>query len=61
MAIDTKSLYASIFLMTSLYVLYRAGTASPGTALIEVGFIVAIGFCMYFSYRLILIINETLA
>lgn len=58
--VDVKSLMASAFLISSLYVLYRAGTVSVGSAIIELIFISAICICLYFSYRLIIAINRTL-
>ena len=51
---------ASVFLITSMYFIYRAGTVSINDAVIEIAFFAAIGFCLYLSYRLIVIINRTL-
>lgn len=59
--VNVNSLMASVFLISSLYVLYRAGTASVGTAIIELGLIGAICICVYFSYRLIIVINRTMS
>lgn len=52
---------ASVFLGTSVYILYRTSSVSIGNAMIELGFIGAIAFCLYLSYRLIVIINGTLS
>ncbi|MGA9141782.1 MAG: hypothetical protein WBZ29_16270 [Methanocella sp.] len=56
--LDIKSLAATIFLAASLYVFARAGQGFPVNAIIEASFIVAIVVCLYFSYRLILIMND---
>ncbi|OPY29860.1 MAG: hypothetical protein A4E28_00642 [Methanocella sp. PtaU1.Bin125] len=58
--IDIKSLMASAFLLSSAYVIYRASTVSIGSAIIELGFIGALCACMYFSYRLIIVLNRTM-
>jgi hypothetical protein len=56
--VDVKSLMASVFLISSLYVFYRSGTAPVTSAIIELGFIGAIGVCLYFSYRLMIAISR---
>ncbi|MGA9141781.1 MAG: hypothetical protein WBZ29_16265 [Methanocella sp.] len=56
--VDIKSLMASAFLISSLYVFYRSGTASVSSAIIELGFICAIGICLYFSYQLMVAISR---
>jgi hypothetical protein len=49
---------ASAFLLSSLYVFYRAGSVPVGSAIIELVFICAICICLYFSYRLIMAISR---
>jgi hypothetical protein len=56
--LDVKSLAATVFLVASLYVFARAGQGFPVNAIIEASFIIAIIVCLYFSYRLILIMND---
>jgi len=57
---DIKSLAATVFLAASLYVFARAGHGFPANAIIEVSFMIAIVVCLYFSYRLILIVNDAI-
>ncbi len=57
---DIKSLAATVFLAASLYVFARAGQGFPVNAIIEVSFMIAIVVCLYFSYRLILIVNDVI-
>jgi hypothetical protein len=56
--LDVKSLAATLFLAASVYVLARSGQSSPANAIIEGSFIIAIAVCLYFSYRLILAVND---
>ena len=57
--VDFKSLLATMFLAMSAYVLLRAGQGSLIEGIIEVLFITLITICLYFSYRLILVVNNT--
>ncbi|WP_424357580.1 hypothetical protein [Methanocella sp. MCL-LM] len=57
--VDFKSLLATMFLALSAYVLFRAGQGSLIEGIIEVMFITLITICLYFSYRLILVVNNT--
>ena len=59
-ALDGKSFLATAFLISSLYVFYRSGSGSIEAALLELGLVFAIGLGLYFSYRLIQVINRTL-
>lgn len=58
--VDFKSLLATIFLALSTYVLFRAGQGSLLAGFIEVMFIALIAVCLYFSYRLIIVVNNTI-
>ncbi len=56
--VDVKSLMASAFLISSLYVSYRSSTASLGSAMMELVFMAAICICLYYSYRLMIAISR---
>lgn len=56
--LDVKSLAATIFLGASLLVLMQAGQGSIYNAALEIGMVIAIFVCLYFSYRLILVVND---
>lgn len=57
--VDLKSLLATLFLALSAYVLLRASQGSLFSGVIEVMFIVMITVCLYFSLRLIIVVNNT--
>lgn len=57
--VDFKSLLATMFLALSAYVLFRAGQGSLFAGIVEVMFITLIAICLYFSYRLIIVVNNT--
>jgi len=59
MTIDSKSVLATTFLGLSAYVLFRANQGSLYSGIIEVAFVLAILICLYVSYRLIIVINNT--
>ena len=58
--LDVRSLAATIFLAASLYVLAKADQGSIFNAVMEITIVIVIAFCLYLSYRLIVIINGTL-
>lgn len=58
--IDVKSLLATAFLALSAYVLFRAGQGALFSGIIEVTFLTAITACLYFSYRLIVVVHDTI-
>ena len=55
--LDVRSLAATIFLAASLYVLAKADQGSIFNAVMEITIVIAITVLLYFSYRLILIVN----
>jgi hypothetical protein len=58
MKLHVRSLAAKVFLGASLYVMATANQSSLFNAAIGIFFVIAIIVCLYFSYRLILIVNE---
>lgn len=54
-----RSLAATLFLAASLYVVAVADSDSMFSATVAVSFIIAIVVCLYFSYRLLLIVNHS--
>ncbi len=59
-AIDMRSLLATVFLATSLYLFYGT-SVSLYNAMIALVLTGAVAFGLYLSYRLIVIINSTLS